>query len=202
MVIDEVTYALTNNNYIDKESVKKLIVLGHTGNHNMRHVTSWLHRYNKKYKKTAAFTIDTAGFVYRHFDPKYQSRYFNQLDLDNKTIVILLENDGWLVKDNKNEFITWNGDIYNKSNDIVEKKWRGYNYWCPYTNEQFNSAYKLIKMLCDEFLIPMTAISHNTKIDNLLDNNGIIYKSNLDKHYTDLSPAWPCEEFKNKIELK
>lgn len=207
MIIDETKYLLPSDNYVPNESIKKLIVLGHTGNHDMRHVTGWLHRYNKKYKKTAAFTIDAAGFIYRHFDPKFQSRFFNNLELDNKTIVILLENDGWLVKDKtKNEFITWFGDIYKKSSEVVDKKWRGYQYWSPYTKEQIEATNELVKMLCKEFFIPVTAINHNTKIDDLLDNYGIIYKSNLNKHYTDLSPAWDCDKFKelveNKLELK
>lgn len=201
MIIDEVTYALPIDNYIQNESIKTLIVIGHTSNHDMRHVTGWLHRYNGKYKKTASFTIDINGIVYKHFEPKYQARYFNNLELDNKTIVILLENDGWLYKDIvKNEFITWIGDIYKQSGEIVEKKWRNHAYWSPYSDKQIDSANELVKMLCKEFFIPMTAISHNTKIDNLLENNGIIYKSNLNKHYTDLSPAWNFLEFKEKIE--
>ena len=203
MIIDDKRYALPLDNYVQNESIKKIIVIGHTGNRDMRHVTGWLHRYNKKYKKTAAFTIDAAGFVYQHFDPKLQSRYFNNQELDNKSIVILLENEGWLLKDVvKNEFITWIGDIYKQPSEIIEKKWRGYEHWSPYTKEQIDSTQELVKVLCEEFFIPVNAIGHNTKIDNLLDENCIIYRSNLDKNYTDLSPAWNCLEFKNKLETK
>jgi hypothetical protein len=203
MKIDKVTYELQSNNFVPVESMKKQIVIGHTFNHNMRHFTGWLHRYNGIYKKTAAFTIDAAGFVYQHFDPKYQSRYFNNLDQDKKSIIILIENDGWLQKDKENnEFITWIGDIYNQPNQIVEKRWRGYDHWTPYSKKQIESATELVCMLCEEFEIPTTSFNHNTKVDNLGDYKGVIYKSNLDRHYTDLSPAWPCEEFKNKIELK
>ena len=121
MIIDN-TYLLPPENYVEIESIKKQIVIGNTSNHDMKHVTGWLHRYHGEYKKTAAFTIDAAGLVYKHFDPKYQSRYFNKIEQDNKSIIILLENDGWLLKDNdKNEFITWIGDIYNQTNEIIEK---------------------------------------------------------------------------------
>ena len=203
MIIDEDKYSLPLDNYIPIESIKKQIILGHTFNHDMQHVTGWLHRYNGKYKKTAAFTIDADGLVYKHFDPKYQSRYFNNLELDKKTIVILLENDGWLVNNGeKNEFITWIGDIYKQPSEVIDKKWRGYMHWSPYTEKQMNSAIRLTKMLCEEFFIPLTTVNHNTKIDNLLDYNGVLYRSNLEKHYTDLSPAWSCELFKNKLELK
>jgi len=87
MIIDE-TYLLSTNNYHEIESIKKQIVFGNTFNHNMRHVSGWLHRHNGNYKKTAAFTIDAAGIVYKHFEPKYQSNYFDNLKQNSKSIII------------------------------------------------------------------------------------------------------------------
>lgn len=201
MTIDEIKYSLPDDNYVVNESIKKLIVIGHTGNRDMRHVKGWLHRYNNKYKRTAAFTIDTGGTIYRHFDPKYHARYFGDAELDSKSIVILLENEGWLLKDIvKNEFITWVGDIYNQPMDIVIKSWRGQSFWVPYTEEQLKSTKQLIKSLCDEFFISINPIGHNTFIDDLLSENTIIYKSNISKNYTDLSPAWDFNRFKVEIE--
>lgn len=203
MRIDTLTYELPTDNYIQVESLKKQIVFGNTFNHDMRHVIGWLHRYNGIYKKTAAFTIDAAGVVYQHFDPKFQSRYFNDLDLDKKSIIILLENDGWLLKDTeKNEFITWIGDIYKHPNQVVERRWRGHNHWAPYNEKQVESAIELVKLLCEEFEIPLASVGHNTMINGIDEFMGVVYKSNIDKHFTDLSPAWPCEEFKNKVEQK
>lgn len=202
MDVELTKYKLPTNNYVLAETPKNLIVIGHTFNHDMKHVTGWLHRYHGKYKKTSAFTISTNGTIYQHFDPKYHSRYFNKTELDNKSIVILLENDGWLVKDNqKNEFYTWIGDIYSEPNMIIEKRWREYSYWAPYTNEQIESTLSLCNKLCVDFDIPVMVMNHNTKIDNLIGYEGIIYRSNLEKHYTDLSPSWDCNEFKNKLEL-
>lgn len=202
MIIDEVSYSLKPNNYDLIESLKKQIVIGHTFNNNMKHVVGWLHRHNGSYKKTAAFTINVDGLIFKHFEPKHQSRYFDNIELDNRSIVILLENDGWLTKDvDKNEFITWTGDIYKQPNIVVEKKWRGYSYWSPYNEKQVESTIKLVKVLCEEFFIPMVSIGHNTKIDSINDYIGIIYKSNLEKKATDLNPTWCFDEFKNKIEL-
>lgn len=203
MIIDETTYILPKDNYIQVETIKKHIIIGHTFNHNMRHYVGWLHRYNGKYKKTAAFTIDSFGFIYKHFDPKYYSRYFNDKDFDKTVIVVLLENDGWLVKNGeKNEFLTWIGDIYKEPNEIVEKKWRGYSYWSPYTKEQLDSAQELVKSLCEEFSLPLTSVAHNTAIDRLEEYEPILYRSNLNKNFTDLSPAWDFNRFKNKVEIK
>ena len=181
MIIDGEKYKLPNTNFLQIENVKKQIVIGHTFNRDMRHFHGWLHRHHNKYLKTAAFTIDAAGVIYKHFEPKYQSKYLNDLNLDSKSIVILLENDGWLVKDiSKNRYINWVGDIYKKPNEIIEKKWRGYSYWAPYSNEQIESSEFLVKVLCEEFNITMTSVMHNTKIDSFNGYEGVIYKSNLE----------------------
>jgi hypothetical protein len=201
MVIDKQKYKLSDNNFTPVEGIKKQIILANTFNHDMKHVIGWENRYNGKYKKTAAFTIDVAGLVYEHFNPSFHSNYFSNKTLNIKSIVILLENDGWLSKDEeKNQLITWIGGIYNKPHEVFEKKWRAYKYWAPYTQEQFDSATKLVIKLCEEFGIPKNVIGHNTKIELIDEYEGVLYKSNLDKNYTDLSPAWDFEGFKNKIE--
>ena len=203
MLIDDKTHRLPIENYISIESKKEQIVIGNTFNHDMRHFVGWLHRHNGYYKKTAAFTIKPDGLIYKHFDPKYYSKFFDEIQLNRKSIVILLENDGYLINDSeKNEFITWIGDIYKKPSEVVAKRWRGYDYWSPYTKEQLESATELVKLLCSEFDIPLLAIGHNTKADKLTEFKGVLYKSNLQKHYTDLNPSWDCELFKNKIEKK
>ena len=201
MNIDK-SYILPKNNYTNIESIKKQIVIGNTNNNNMKHYIGWVNRYNGKYKKTAAFTIDADGIIYKHFEPRYQSEYFNDLKQNNKSIVILLENDGSLIKDiEKNNFLSWLGYIY-KEEDVFEKKWRTYNYWVQYKKEQIDSAVNLVKELCEEFYIPLTAMTHNTKMNDLEEYSGILYKSNIEMYYTDLSPAFDFEYFTNKIKLK
>ena len=123
------------------------------------------------------------------------------MDQNSKTIVILLENDGWLIKDKeKNEFISWLGHIYKEPKNIVKKKWRGYDFWAPYTDKQLESALELVDQLCEEFFITKTALNNNVKSDDLNEYVGILYKSNFNKVYTDLSPAFDFETFKTKIE--
>jgi hypothetical protein len=196
------THLLSNKNYYGVESIKKQIVLGNTSNHDMRHVTGWLNRYNGRNKKTAAFTIDAAGLVYKHFDPKYQSNYFGDLEQDSKSIVILLENEGWVTKnDAENTFISCLGYIYYEEN-VIEKKWRGYSHWVKYSDSQIESAIALVKKLSKEFYIPLTATTHNTKIDDADDYYGILYKGNIKKYYTDVTPAFDFDKFTNNINQK
>lgn len=201
MIIDTNTYKLSENNFIKDETIKKQIVIGHTSNSDMRHFMKWENRLNGKYTKTASFTIDFEGNIYQHFDPIYTSTFFENIEFNKKSIIILLENEGWLLKDvEKNQFINWIGHIYNRPDSVLEKKWRGYSHWAPYTSKQTESVLELTKNLCNEFLIPNVTIPHNTKLEKINNLNCVIYRSNLEKHYTDLSPAWNCEEFKYKLE--
>lgn len=201
MIIDDKKYLLSDKNFIKDETIKKQIVIGHTSTNQMKHFQKWNLRLNGNYNKTSAFTISQNGKIYQHFDPIYTSNILETSELNNKSIVILIENEGWLVKDKeKNKFINWVGDIYNRPELVFQKRWRGYTYWAPYNEEQLISAIELSKKLCDEFYIDKFAIPHNTMIDNQDNLKGIIYKSNLEKHYTDLSPAWDFERFKYEIE--
>lgn len=198
----DVSLTLPYQNYIQIESLKKQIVIGNTNNNQMKHYIGWLNRYNGKYKKTAAFTIDAAGVIYKHFEPKYQSKFFPDLETNNRSIVILLENDGWLMKDEeKNGFISSLGYIY-KGKEVFEKKWRGYTHWAPYNKQQIDSVIGLVKDLCNEFYIPLTAMTHNTKIYGLDEYQGILYRSNMETHYTDITPAFDFDYFTNNIEEK
>lgn len=201
MIIDKTTHILSPSNYIETETIKHQIVLGHTSTYDMNHVVKWKNRLNGKYNKTAAFTVDINGKVYMHFDPIYFSNFLGNPDIDKKSIVILLENNGSLLFDaEKKQFIDWVGHIYNKPELVVERRWRNYQYWAPYTEEQVDSTVNLVRHLCKEFYIPIFAVPHNTKLNQIDDFEGVLYRSNLEKHYTDLSPAFNCEDFKNKLE--
>ena len=86
-----------------------------------------------------------------------------------------------------------------KDKKIFKKKWRGYEYWACYNDKQVESAANLVKILCDEYFIPLSVMTHNTKVDSEA-LESIVYKSNINKHYKDLNPSWDCLKFKNKIE--
>lgn len=198
-MIDDKTYVLPLNHYTPIRMDKKLIILGHTYNRDMRHYQAWLNRYNGKYSKTAAFTISREGVIYEHFEPYYYSNFLGDTKLDKQSIVILLENVGWLEKDNLGNLYNWLGDIYNSPEEVIEKKWRNHSFWAPYTENQVKATEILVDYLCLFFKIPKNVISHNTKIEELNDYNGIIYRSNISKNYTDLSPSWDFESFKEKF---
>lgn len=199
--MDKITYRLAGRNYHRENSIKKQIILAHTSSSDMGHMYRWNNRLNGNNKKTAAFTITRDGLQYEHFDPSYYADFTGNIEIDKKSIVILLENDGWLFKTLENNvFINWIGNIYNQPDDICLKKWRGFTYWAPYTEKQVESTLNLVNDLCNEFQIPKVVVSNNVKIDDAAEINGVLYRSNLERHFTDLNPSWPFKEFKTKLE--
>jgi hypothetical protein len=194
-------YKLTNLNYYEEIYEKKQIIIGSTLSVGMNHYDLWGKKINGKFKGIYHYTIGLNGIIYNHFDPKFYSTPLNLKDYDNFIISIALENEGWLAKDfNKNELITWSGDIYKRNDTPIEIKWRGKLRWAPYSEKQMDSLIKLCIKLAKDFNIPLKTVNHNTKIDNISKKRGIYYRSNYTINYLDVSPAFNFETFKNKIE--
>ena len=203
MIIDKKTYKIEEKNYHKKEFKKHQIILGNSFSEKLNHVEGWKYRLGGEYTKTATFTINRGGKIFQHYDEKYYSDFIDNKMIDKKIISIVIENQGWLLKDLlKDRYIDWVGNIYKRRAKVVEKRWRGFVYWDPYTTKQINSCIKLINFLCEKCNIPNRCVGHNTYIAGIENFEGITYKSNYDKENTDLSPAWDFNNFKNKIEKK
>lgn len=203
MIINKDTYKLGLTNYIHEETIKNKILIGNTFTTNMNHYVGWVTRYNGKYKKTANYTIKLDGTIYEHFNPKYYSNFTDDISFDKTIISIVLENEGWLIKDlnDENKYINNVGNIYNRVDDVIIRKWRSNKYWAPYSEKQLESTIKLINKLCIEFDIPLEVISHNTKINKVNNYKGVLYRSNLNNYFTDVNPSWDFTNFKDKLEI-
>lgn len=202
IIIDSESYPLDTKNYYTKEFPKKQIVIGHTFTNDMKHYIGWKNRYNGKYKKNATFTIDLEGNIYQHFDPKYYSNFLNIQNVDEHVIGITLVNRGWLMRNIKSDeyFDFLNYPVSNLN--VVKKRWRNHTYWAPYSEEQITSLIKLCRYLSNKYGINLEVLPHNTRIDSVYDYNGVVFRSNYMKEFTDLSPAFDFIEFKNKLEEK
>lgn len=201
--IDENKYSLPDDNYYHDANKKKQIILGHSGRKDMSHYDSWLYRYNGKYKKGAAFTIDVNGEIFKHYDPKFYTDFIGLKKFDERSIPIMLVNEGWLWKDvKKNKYYNALNEEYINNDDIYQRKWRGQDYWAIYNEKQMNSLIDLVIYLCDKFNIKNNVIAHNTKVENIGNFEGVVYRSNFYKEMTDLSPAWYFDDFRNKINNK
>lgn len=111
-----------------------------------------------------AYLVGRKGQVIQLFDPSYWSYHLGSTALggnsiqSKKSIGIEISNYGWLTEKDgvlydayKKEFckVTEN-DLYTK----LDKPYRGYTYFCNYTEEQYIAVAKLLKYLCEKFNIP------------------------------------------------
>lgn len=192
-MIDKETYLLGEENYHKEVYTKTQIVIGHSNRKDMRHFDAWLYRRNGKYKKTSAFTIDKNGDIYQHFDPKYYSDFIG-FTQDKCNISITMVNSGWLKLNEMNVYVDWLGHIYSKETKITEKSWRNYRYWVKYTDEQYKSLKKLINHLCQSFNIKNDIITHNVYDEHVDIFKGVTFRSNYNKEFTDVSPAFEIKK--------
>lgn len=194
---------LTKDNYHRGEHKKTQIVVGNSYSTNMSHLTKWKTRLNGKYKKTAAYSITLDGTIHLHYNPKYYSEFIGIDGVDRHIIPVVLENEGWLMKDiNQNKFVDWIGDIYNRDSEPIKSRWRGHEYWAPYTEAQENALVQLCEYLCTRFNIKRQTLKHNTKVESIDNFSGVVFRANYDKFFSDISPAFDFLRFKNKLELK
>jgi hypothetical protein len=162
-------------------------------------LTSLEHRYNGKYDKIPHYIITRNGEILQLLNNNYYSNYFNDETINKNSIIICLENLGWLEKKPlTNYYINWKGSIYNEK--VYEKKWRDFFFWQPYTSIQIEMVAELCKKLTEDLKINKRCIGHNTRFLGVSNYEGIVSKSNYDSSFTDLNPSFNFEEFKKHLE--
>jgi len=182
-----------------KSKEKKQIILTHTSRNIEDYLNSVSFRFNKKYNKIPNYIIDREGKIYNLISDLEYTKFFNDESVNKNSIIITLENLGWLYKEPlKDYYVNWIGDIYNGK--VVDRKWRDYFFWQPYTESQINSTAFLCKKLFIDMKINNDVIGNNTKINGIERFEGVTTRSNYDVNYTDLSPAFNFELFLKKIE--
>jgi N-acetyl-anhydromuramyl-L-alanine amidase AmpD len=182
-----------------KQKKKKQIILAHTSRDVKNYLMSLKYRYNGKYDKIPNYVIDREGKVLQLLNNNEHSNYFAEPNINRNSVIICLENLGWLEKEPlKNSHINWIGNIYKEK--IYEKKWRDYFFWQPYTEIQIEKTAELCNHLMNELSITKECIGHNTKINGVERYEGIVTKSNFDSEFTDVSPAFNFEQFIKLIE--
>lgn len=192
----------TYGNFIPNGEVKekKQIILCHTSREVGEYLTSLEFRYMSNYNKIPHYVISRNGDIFRLLSDLSYSNIFDEEEINKNSIVIFLENLGWVEKKPlTSDYINWIGNIY--SGEVHQKKWRDYIFWQPYTNEQVLSGVELCKKLLKKYEIPNYVVSHNTKMENVSKLNGIVSRSNFDTFHTDLSPAFNFDEFQKKLKI-
>lgn len=174
---------------LGKEKKKNQIILCHTSREVGEYLVSLKFRYNGWYNKIPNFIVRRNGEVVQLLPEVSYSSFFTDEKVNQNSVVISLENLGWLEKKPlSNYYINWIGSIYKE--EVYEKKWRDFFFWQPYTQVQMESTAELCKMLTESLQIKKRSIGHNTKIDGVTKWEGIISRSNIDTRYTDLNPSF------------
>lgn len=180
------------------ESNKTQIVLGHTSREIEYFIYSLYNRRKGHFIKIPNYIISRVGVINEILPPEKYAEYSYLKKINETSIIILLENLGWLEKEPlKNHYINWIGDIY--KGKTVDRKWRDYYHWEPYSDIQIEQTAILCKDLMRRFNIPFEFVGHNTKVSGVEKFSGILTKSNFDGNCTDLSPAFNFDKFKNYI---
>lgn len=146
---------LYNNQHYPKYHKKDTIILHHTAGYTAESAIRW---WNQTPAQVGtAYAIERDGTVYEAFDPRSWAYHIGagKLSLEKSSIGIEIVSPGPLtLKD---------GEFYlGSSNNKLKKdyysgpmnfKYRGFDYYVPYTAEQVKSTVELCKYLADRFHI-------------------------------------------------
>ena len=184
---------------VGKQKKKHQIILTHTSRNINDYLQSLNFRFNGNFKRIPNYIITREGKIIQLLGNTEHSEYFKDPNVNRNSIIISLENLGWLQKEPLTDhYINWIGDIY--KGDVFEKKWRDYFFWQPYTETQVDNLGLLCKELFENVKIKPQIVEHNTKISGIEKYCGIVTKSNFGVDYTDVSPAFKFNELLKKIE--
>jgi len=184
---------------VGKQKKKHQIILTHTSRNINDYLQSLKFRFNGDFKRIPNYIITREGKILQLLGNAEHSEYFKEPNINRNSIIISLENLGWLQKEPLTDhYINWIGDIY--KGNVFEKKWRDYFFWQPYTETQIDNLGVLCKELFKSVKIKSHIVEHNTKISGIEKYCGIVTKSNFGVDYTDVSPAFKFNELLKKIE--
>jgi N-acetyl-anhydromuramyl-L-alanine amidase AmpD len=184
---------------VGKQKKKRQIILAHTSRNINDYLQSLKFRFNGDFKRIPNYIITREGKIIQLLGNTEHSEYFKDPNINRNSIIISLENLGWLQKEPLTDhYINWIGDIY--KGEVFKKKWRDYFFWQPYTDTQIENLGLLCKELFEVVNIKPQIIEHNTKINGIEKYYGVVTKSNFSIDYTDVSPAFEFNELLKNIE--
>lgn len=197
---------LKKSHYFQEDNKKSQIVLHHTVSTGWKSPFKWWSRIGNHV--CTAYIIDKDGSIYECFNPKYWA-YHTGLGskFDKYNIGIEIVNEGHLncIDEDKGKFKWFDGKYkykYKIGGEPVKltKKWRGYNYFAKYTENQIKSTFELVNKLCNDFNIEKMIAPKHIFNKNFKNFKGIISHANVSKIKTDISPLFPIEKLDEYLE--
>ena len=183
----------------EKNKNKKQIILCDSQRNGEEYLNGVKFRNNGKYDKIPNYFVTREGKVISLISDDSYSNFFYDNEINKNSIIVCLENLGWLQKTPLDlGYHNWIGE--RTVDNVFERKWRDKTFWHQYTEEQLKSLSELFQKLTKKFSIHKTFIGHNTKVDGIKIFNGIVCRSNYNNKFTDPNPSFSFEGFKNMIE--
>jgi len=179
---------------------KRQIILCETKRDHINYINSLKYRYNGKNKFLPNYVINRDGEVFQIIKPNTYSNFMDDVRVNKNSIIIALENLGWLEKNPiENTYLNWIGDIYKK--EVFERKWRDKFYWQKYDQiEQIESLANLIIKLCEEFDIPKVCTETNVYQNGIENFKGVVSKSSFNILYKDINPSFDFKLLQNLLQ--
>lgn len=196
--IDIKTHA-TKNHYKTRQP-KTQIVLANSLRPHKNHIIRYKYQEFGRGKNWPTFTVMRNGEIYQHFNPKYHSDFLGVKERDIKIISIVLENMGWLKKlDDTSIYYNWLNEVC-PTEEVGQKKWKGYNYWHDYPEEQYKALGSLCKMLCENHNILESVVFFSHYHQDIPNYKGIVLLSNHIEHNTNENPFFDLAKLKKELE--
>lgn len=197
--IDKETYKISSSNRYKTKTSKTQIVIGNSLRKKNYHINRLMHKEYGKTKKWNTYTITREGKIFQHYNPEYYSDFLGIKEADKKSISILLENMGALVKHN-NVYLNWLNETC-EPELIIKKKFMGQYYWENITKEQYESLKFLVDFLMKEFKIENKIIDFHHHHKDVLKFKGIVLRSNYIEDSTDINPTLDISKIKELLQL-
>jgi N-acetyl-anhydromuramyl-L-alanine amidase AmpD len=187
-----------SNNFVGTNQNKTQIILTQTSRDVEEYLTSLKYRMNGKFPRIPHYVVAKDGSVIQTLSEEQYSDFFYYSQINEQSIIVSLENLGWLEKvPLKDQYTNWIGNIYKGA--PYEKKWRDYFLWEPYTEAQMLSTAELCIKIVNKHNIEKKSVGHNTLINGIENHGGIVSRSNYNNDFTDVSPAFNFDRFVNYI---
>ncbi len=165
---------------------------------------------------SVAFVIGRNGSIYNLFDSKYWSFHLGpnaiggNTEMSKQCIGIEISNIGPLKKIGKNLVTTYSDtDVYCTIDETqyytaLPSKYRGFDYYAKFTENQYTAVSQLLKFLCGKYNIPATFIDENQRYELLSKNKfvnftGIASHVNCRTDKTDIGPAFDWKKITDGI---
>jgi hypothetical protein len=183
--------------YNKRRSKKTQILLCDTLRPYNHYINSLLHRYNGENTKIPHYVVTKSGEIFGLVPSEYSSNFLK----GKSTIVICLENLGWLSKSTLAPmYVNWIGDVYRGEPHC--ERWKDRFFWDRYTGDQMIALANLVELVTHKHDIPKVMINHTAEIPSPIKFKGILSRCNYANIYTDISPAFDTKQFEKLLHIE